>query len=88
MIFVNHFKSAKAAQDYFTQHLSPGDYFSKDAAEMKGQWLGRGAEMLRLSGEVDKDAFFALCQNENPETGEQLTPRNRDRPPRPDGPDL
>jgi conjugative relaxase-like TrwC/TraI family protein len=77
MIFVNHFKSAKAAQDYFTQHLSPGDYFGKDAAEMKGQWHGRGAEMLRLSGEVDKDDFFALCQNRNPETGGQLTPRNR-----------
>lgn len=77
MIFVNHFKSAKAAQDYFTQHLSPGDYFSKDAAEMKGQWHGRGAEMLRLSGGVNKDEFFALCQNENPQTGEQLTPRNR-----------
>jgi conjugative relaxase-like TrwC/TraI family protein len=78
MIFVNHFKSSKAAQDYFQQHLSPGDYFSKDAAEMKGQWHGRGAEMLRLSGEVDKDAFFALCQNRNPETGEKLTPRTRD----------
>src|ERR1700690_1853304 len=75
MIFINHFKSAKAAQDYFTQHLSPGDYFSKDAAEMKGQWHGRGAEMLRLSGEVDKEEFFKLCQNRNPQTGEQLTPR-------------
>jgi conjugative relaxase-like TrwC/TraI family protein len=75
MIFINHFKSAKAAQDYFTQHLSPGDYYSKDAAEMKGQWHGRGAEMLRLSGEVDKEEFFKLCQNRNPQTGEQLTPR-------------
>jgi conjugative relaxase-like TrwC/TraI family protein len=77
MIFVNHFKNAQDAQDYFTQHLQPGDYFSKDAAEMKGQWHGRAAEMLRLSGEVNKEAFFALCQNEDPETGEQLTPRNR-----------
>ena len=42
MIFVNHFKSSKAAKDYFTQHLAPGDYYSKDAAEMKGIWHGRG----------------------------------------------
>ena len=77
MIFVNHFKNAKAAQDYFTQHLSPGDYYSKDASEMKGQWHGRGAEMLGLSGEVAKEHFFSLCRNENLETGEQLTPRNK-----------
>jgi conjugative relaxase-like TrwC/TraI family protein len=79
MIFINHFSNAKSAQDYFTQHLSPGDYYhGKDAAEMPGVWGGKGAEILRLAGQVEKDDFFALCQNRNPETGESLTPRTKD----------
>ena len=78
MIFVNHFRSARAAQDYFTQHLSPGDYYrGKDGAEMAGVWHGKGAQMLDLEGEVGKDDFFALCQNRNPRTGEPLTPRTK-----------
>ena len=54
MIFVNHMKSAKAAKDYFTQHIAPGDgrYYANDAAEMKGTWHGRAAEMTKLAGEV------------------------------------
>jgi conjugative relaxase-like TrwC/TraI family protein len=78
MIFVNHSRSAKDAQDYFTKHLAPGDYYSKDAAEMKGVWHGRGAQMLGLAGEVNKEEFFKLCQNLNPQTGEQLTARMKD----------
>jgi conjugative relaxase-like TrwC/TraI family protein len=77
MIFVNHFKNAKAAKDYYTQHLAPGDYFSKDAAEMKGQWHGFGGEMLHLSGEVKHEDFLRLCDNLTPD-GEHLTPRMRD----------
>jgi conjugative relaxase-like TrwC/TraI family protein len=45
---------------------------------MKGVWHGRGAEMLQLSGEVKQEDFFRLCDNLNPATGEQLTPRNKD----------
>jgi conjugative relaxase-like TrwC/TraI family protein len=78
MLFINHAPNMKAAKDYFTAHLSPGDYYSKDAAEMRGEWHGRGAEMLHLSGEVSKEDFFRLCENTNPETGERLTPRMKD----------
>jgi conjugative relaxase-like TrwC/TraI family protein len=78
MLFINHMANAKAAKDYFTEHLSPGDYHSKDAAEMRGEWHGRGAEMLHLSGEVSREDFFRLCENTNPETGGQLTPRMKD----------
>jgi conjugative relaxase-like TrwC/TraI family protein len=78
MIFINHLKSAKAAKDYYTQHIAPGDYYSKDAAEMKGLWHGAGAEKLGLSGEVKKEDVFALCDNRSPTSGEQLTPRTRD----------
>ncbi|HEX3747693.1 MAG TPA: MobF family relaxase [Bryobacteraceae bacterium] len=77
MIFVNYSKNTKAAQSYF-EHLSAGDYYhGKDAAEMPGVWHGKGAERLGLCGEVTKDDFFALCENRNPQTGEQLTPRTR-----------
>ena len=69
----------KAAKDYYTQHIAPGDgryYTEENATQMKGVWHGRGAEMLQLSGEVKQDDFFKLCDNINPATGERLTPRN------------
>ncbi len=81
MIFINHQKSAKAAKDYYTQHIAPGDgkyYTQENAQQMKGVWHGRGAEMLQLSGEVRQDDFFKLCDNVNPVTGERLTARTRD----------
>ncbi len=31
--------------------------------------------MLGLTGQVDKESYFRLCENINPKTGEQLTPR-------------
>ena len=81
MIFINHQKSASAAKDYYTQHIAPGDgryYTEENAAQMKGVWHGRGAEMLQLAGEVKQDDFFKLCDNINPATGERLTQRNRE----------
>ena len=48
MIFINHFSNAKSAQDYFTQHLSPGDYYhGKDTAEMPGVWGGQNSRDAR-----------------------------------------
>jgi conjugative relaxase-like TrwC/TraI family protein len=79
VIFINHVKNVTQAKAYYTQHLAPGDYYNgKDAAEMKGIWQGRSAEMLQLSGEVKQDDFFRLCENINPKTGKQLTPRTDD----------
>src|ERR1700722_21020963 len=77
MIFINHMKSAKAAKDYYSQHIAPGDYYAKDAAELKGVWHGKAAEMLRLSGEVKQEDFFRLCDNLTPD-GKQLTPRTKE----------
>jgi conjugative relaxase-like TrwC/TraI family protein len=75
MLFVNHSANTKSAKDYFTAHLSRSDYYMRDEQEVAGQWHGRGAELLGLSGTVDKDSYFRLCENINPATGEQLTPR-------------
>jgi conjugative relaxase-like TrwC/TraI family protein len=40
-----------------------------------GQWLGHGAELLGLSGEVQLEQFEAIRQGLHPETGEFLRPR-------------
>ena len=77
VIFINHVKSASQAKDYYSQHLSPGDYYAKDAAEMKGVWHGSGAKMLQLSGEVRQEDYYRLCDNLTPE-GKQLTARTKD----------
>ncbi len=42
---------------------------------MAGSWGGKGAEMLGLSGAIERDDFHRLCENRTPE-GEKLTPRD------------
>jgi conjugative relaxase-like TrwC/TraI family protein len=78
MIFINHIKGAKAAKDYYSQHVAPGDYYTRDSAEMPPIWDGKGAKRLGLQGEVKKEDFFALCDNRDPHTGKQITPRMDD----------
>jgi conjugative relaxase-like TrwC/TraI family protein len=77
MLFINHTTDAKNAKDYFTEHLSRSDYYMRDAQEIAGEWHGRGAELLGLSGQVDKENYFRLCENIDPKTGDQLTPRTK-----------
>ena len=43
---------------------------------MTGIWNGKGAKLLGLSGTVEKSEFDHLCDNRNPDSGEQLTLRN------------
>src|ERR1035441_5681890 len=78
MIFINHFKDAKAAKDYFA-HLSRDDYFAKDGPEQRPRYEGKTAELLGLAGmEATKESFYALCDNRHPVTGEKLTARDKD----------
>jgi conjugative relaxase-like TrwC/TraI family protein len=77
MLFITPAKGAKEAKDYFTRHMAVSDYYLRDAAEFAGQWHGLGAELLGLSGTVDKESYFKLCDNINPKTGEQLTQRTK-----------
>ena len=57
-----------------TSTLSQNDYYA--AGEIRpGQWIGAGAERLGLKSEVTREQFHALCENQNPETGERLTQR-------------
>lgn len=77
MLFINHAANTAKAKSYFTEHLSRSDYYMRDAQEVVGEWHGRGAELLGLSGQVDKESYFRLCENIDPNTGHQLTVRNK-----------
>src|SRR5271157_606289 len=67
-------KNLGDAESYFDEHLSQNDYYA--AGEIRpGQWIGAGAERLGLKSEVTREQFHALCENQNPETGERLTQR-------------
>ena len=77
MLFITPATDTKQAKDYFTQHMERSDYYLKDSPEIAGQWHGLGTELMGLSGTVDKERYFALCDNRNPMTGEQLTPHTK-----------
>jgi hypothetical protein len=75
MLRINANKSAKGATKYFDEGLSKSDYYA-EKGEIIGQWKGKLAEHIGLSGEVKREQFEALAYNKNPLTGEQLTARN------------
>jgi conjugative relaxase-like TrwC/TraI family protein len=67
-------KNLADAESYFDEHLAQNDYYA--TGEIRpGEWIGAGAERLGLKAEVTRDQFCALCENQNPETGERLTQR-------------
>jgi conjugative relaxase-like TrwC/TraI family protein len=76
MLIVTPSTSSARAKRYFGESLKRDDYYL-GGQEIAGQWFGKGAKELGLSGQVDADRYFALCDNINPDTGEQLTPRQK-----------
>lgn len=64
--------SAAGAKRYY----ATADYYI-DGQELVGNWGGRGADRLGLSGTVGKKDFEQLCDNLDPRTGEPLTVRTR-----------
>jgi conjugative relaxase-like TrwC/TraI family protein len=69
-------KNRAVAESYFDEHLSHNDYYTQGVSQA-GHWIGTGAEQLGLKpGEVvTRDAFLRLCDNQHPESGQQLTPQ-------------
>ena len=61
-------------ETYAKNHLSNNDYYSVGET-ITGQWQGRAAELLGLSGAVDLDDFEAMRQGVDPKTGEYLRQR-------------
>jgi conjugative relaxase-like TrwC/TraI family protein len=68
MLNVTPQRSPEAAKTYFAK----SDYYS-EGQEIVGNWGGKGAVLLGLFGQVEKEAFDKLCDNIHPHTGEQLT---------------
>lgn len=66
--------SGQHAKSYFSEALSKSDYYINDQ-ELNGQFNGKVAERLGITGLADKEKFFALCDNLDPKTGEPLTQR-------------
>ena len=75
MLRITTSKSAAGALQYFEKGLTKSDYYA-EKGEIIGQWHGKAAAMLKLKGDVSRDAFEALVFNKNPETGAPLTVRN------------
>ena len=62
------------ARDYFREHLCVGDYYAAGQT-ISGEWIGRGAAMLGLAGQVHEKEFLQLCGGVDPRSGERLTQR-------------
>jgi len=66
--------SLNNAQSYFAEHLAVGDYY-QEGQKVAGEWFGIGAQSLGLKGVIRENDFLALCENQNPQSGETLTQR-------------
>ena len=64
--------SAAGVKSYY----STADYYL-EGQELGGIWKGKAAEMLGLSGNVQKEDWDALCDNIRPGTSDPLTQRQR-----------
>src|ERR1022692_1429592 len=64
------------AKKYFKEHLAVGDYYA-EGQTVPGQWIGKGAADLGLSGVTTADEFVRLCDNLHPQTCERLTLRQK-----------
>jgi len=68
-------KAMAGGVSYAEHHLSHNDYYS-ERETITGRWMGRGAEMLGLSGDVTVEQFEAIRQSIDPATGEFLRQRH------------
>ena len=61
---------ASGAKSYFT--TSDSNYYDTESV---GHWWGKGAELLGLSGVIQKNDWDMMCDNLNPGNGQSLTQR-------------
>jgi len=71
-------QTAEQTKKYFNESLTREGYYT-EGQEIVGEWGGRGAARLDLTGRVGREEFIALCDNLNPATGEKLTLRMKER---------
>jgi conjugative relaxase-like TrwC/TraI family protein len=75
MLSIKQSESAAGALKYFSEELTRGDYYTS-RGELPGQWFGKAAEAIGLSGDVTHDQFAALVNNRDPSTGNRITARD------------
>ena len=63
--------TAAKAETYYEEKYSHDDYYS-EKQRVAGQWFGRGAEELGLSGEIATEDFRAVLRGRDPASGEVL----------------
>lgn len=63
--------SLSHAVRYFEKHMASDDYLIEEG-QVEMVWIGRDAERLGLSGQVQKDDFRKLCEGRHPVTDERL----------------
>jgi conjugative relaxase-like TrwC/TraI family protein len=68
-------RAMTGGEGYAQRHLQQSDYYDQNRT-VKGQWHGRGAELLGLKGEVRSEDFEAVRQGLNPQTGEFIRQRH------------
>jgi conjugative relaxase-like TrwC/TraI family protein len=69
---------------YSSRHLEHGDYYA-EGERVLGRWLGQGAELLGLAGEVKQKDFESLREGLDPRSGEFLRQRKSADRVMPDG---
>ena len=74
MLRIHTITSAAAAKSYYMQS---SDYYS-EGSELVGEWGGKLAQMMGLSGTVDRESFERLVDGLHPQTGKELKPRRKD----------
>lgn len=67
-------KAMTGGEGYAANHLSNSDYYAEGETVI-GQWMGRGAELLGLEGQVTMEQFEAMREAVHPLTGEFLRQR-------------
>jgi conjugative relaxase-like TrwC/TraI family protein len=77
MLRINQSTNSSEAKRYYNEGLSREDYYA-ESQEIVGEWGGKLAERLGLSGTVGKDHFAALCDNKHPLTQGKLSLRTND----------
>ena len=72
MLRITPSHSAEGAARYYDAALGRSDYYGQ---QERGLWAGKGAEMLELRGQVSREQFVALANNQRPDCKGRLTAR-------------
>lgn len=76
MLSISHALSAAEAADYYEEEYSnaallQADYY-QEKGSTHGEWFGKLAEELGLTGDVTKEQFLRVFDGKDPNTGEEL----------------